>query len=308
MINVAFFGTPSIGASALHSLINNEKINVVVVITTEDKPIGRSHSNLQPSPVANLANEHDIPTIKTNSINNDIEKLKKFKFDYIVTCAFGQFLSNEVLELPIKKALNVHGSLLPEGRGGAPLHWAIIKGKNKTGISIMEMVSEMDAGNYYSQYEMKISHTDTVDDLFEKMSNLILDKTAEGVIEVDNGKESIPQDESLVTFWMNIKKTDSRINFNQYNLDVHNQIRGLTSKPGAWTKLNGKIVKIHSSKIHGKMITKGDYGTIILVDDNGLLVDTANGAILINELTIEGSKRQKITSKDKHLFENKKFE
>ncbi len=122
MIKVAFLGTPSIGAASLQSLINYERIEVVVVVTTEDKAVGRSHSELKPSPVAKLAEENGLNIIKTNSINNDIDQLKAYEFDYMLTCAFGQFLSSEVLALPKKKALNIHGSLLPEGRGGAPLH------------------------------------------------------------------------------------------------------------------------------------------------------------------------------------------
>ncbi len=307
MIKVAFLGTPSIGASALQSLINDERIEVTVVVTIEDKPVGRSHSTFQPSPVAKLAQEHNLNIIKTNSINKDIESLKEYEFDYMLTCAFGQFLSNDVLALPKKKALNIHGSLLPEGRGGAPLHWAIINGRQKTGISIMEMVSKMDAGDYYSQFEIPISNQDTVDDLFNNMSQLILEKSAQGVVEVEKGATATVQDESKVTFWMNVKKEDSKINFTKPNVDVYNQIRGLTSKPGAWTTLDGKVVKVHSSKPYGRMATHGEPGEIIDIFDEGLLVNTGNGGILITEITIEGSKRRVINSSDKNVFNNKKF-
>ncbi len=307
MIKVLFLGTPSIGASALQSLINDERIEVVAVVTTEDKAVGRSHSELKPSPVAKMAEENGLNIIKTNSINKDIDKLKEFEFDYLLTCAFGQFLSNEVLELPKKKALNVHGSLLPEGRGGAPLHWAIINGRRKTGISIMEMVSKMDAGDYYSQFEIEISNQDTVDDLFENMSQLILDKTAQGVVEVEEGKEAIKQDESKVTFWMNVKKQDSKIDFSKPNVDVYNQIRGLTSKPGAWTILDGKVVKVHQSKPYGRMATQGEYGQIINVFDEGILVHTGSGGLLITEVTIEGSKRKSIKDINKDIFSGKTF-
>jgi len=122
MIKIAFLGTPKIGARALESLIDNKEIEVTVVVTVPDKAIGRSHSVLQSSPVARVAKEHNIQTIKTNSINKDFEKLKLFNFDYLVTCAFGQILSMDILKTPNKKAINIHGSLLPEGRGGAPIH------------------------------------------------------------------------------------------------------------------------------------------------------------------------------------------
>lgn len=290
MIKVAFLGTPYIGSAALKSLMDNEKIEVVVVVTTKDKAIGRSHSTLRSSPVAEMAERNDLPIIKTNSINEDIEKLKKYNFDYILTCAFGQFLSDDVLALPTKKALNIHGSLLPEGRGGAPLHWAIINGKKKTGFSVMEMVSKMDAGDYYSQYEIKISESDTVDDLFTNMSNLILDKTAQGVIEVDKGKKATQQKEDEVTFWMNVKKEDAKIDFNNIALDIHNRIRGVTSKPGAWAKIGDKIVKLIKSSITND---KSDEppGKIVKIDDLGAHISTLDYNILIKEMTLEGFKK-----------------
>ncbi len=308
MIKVVFLGTPSIGACALQSLINDERIEVTAVVTTEDKAVGRSHSELQPTPVAKLAEEHGLHIIKTNSINKDIDKLKVLDFDYMLTCAFGQFLSDEVLSLPKKKSLNIHGSLLPEGRGGAPLHWAIINGRRKTGISIMEMVSKMDAGDYYSQFEIDISNQDTVDDLFENMSQLILEKSAQGLVEVAEGKEATKQNEDEVTFWMNVKKSDAKIDFTKPNVDVYNQIRGLTSKPGAWTKLDGKVVKVHNSKPYGRMATQGEYGQILNVFDEGILVHTGNGGLLITEITIEGSKRKEIKDIDRSVFEGKIFE
>ncbi len=308
MIKVAFLGTPSIGASALQSLINDSEIEVVVAVTNEDKAIGRSHSKLQATPVAKLSINNNIDVIKTNSINKDIDKLKEYEFEYMVTCAFGQFLSDDVLALPTKKALNVHGSLLPEGRGGAPLHWAIINGKDKTGISIMEMVSKMDAGDYYSQFELPIAEDDNVDDLFINMSNLILEKTAIGVKEVDSGKESTKQDEEKVTFWMNIKKEDSKINFNKPVEQVYNQIRGLTSKPGAWALFNGKRIKVNLSNIEQKDPSEGKYGAILGVSDNGIAVNTAKGVINLVEITIEGEKRKKITKNDHDMFINGHFE
>lgn len=308
MIKVVFLGTPSIGASALQSLINNEQIEVVAVVTTVDKVVGRSHSTLKPTPVATLAEENNIKVIKTNSINKSVDELRAVgDFDFLLTCAFGQFLSDEVLSLPKIKALNVHGSLLPEGRGGAPLHWAVINGRRKTGISIMEMVSKMDAGDYYSQYEMTISLNDTVDDVFKNMSELILDKTAEGVIEVYNGKSPTKQDESKVTFWMNVSREDAKINFSQMNIDVHNQIRGLTSHPGAWTTLDGKVVKIHNAKPYGKIMLQGNDGEVVKVLDEGLLVNCKGSGLLVTELTVEGKKRKVITKADQNQFEGKQF-
>lgn len=309
MIKVVFLGTPAIGASALQSLINSDKIEVVAAVTTVDKSVGRSHSNLIPTPVAKLAESNGIKVIKTNSINKDIDELIKLgEFDYLLTCAFGQFLSNDVLALPKKKALNIHGSLLPEGRGGAPLHWSIITGKKETGISIMEMVSKMDAGDYYSQYKIDIKENDTVDDLFINMSKLIEDKSAIGLIEVDNGASATKQDEELVAFWMNVTRENAKVDFSKTNQEVNDQIRGLTSKPGAWTKLGNKVVKIHKSMIVETGAKPKNVGEIIDVNDSGLLVSCLNSIISIVELTIEGKKRKVITSSDREQFIGKVFE
>lgn len=306
MIKVAFLGTPLIGAAALQSLLNHKNISVEVVITTRDKAVGRSHSVLQESPVGKLAEKNNLKIIKTDSINKDIYLLKEFEFDYILTCAFGQFLSDDILALPKYKPLNIHGSLLPKGRGGAPLHWAIINGEKKTGISIMEMVSTMDAGDYYSQYEIDITDEETVDSLFDKMSKLILRESANGLIEVHNGKKSIKQIEDNITFSMNIKSEDSEINWNKGNIEVRNQIRGLNSKPGAWTMFNGKRIKIYESFIYNLNVIK-EPGYIKIIDDNYLIVQTKNGWLRINNLNFEGIGNKEIKNlliyfKDGHKF------
>lgn len=290
MIKVAFLGTPYIGSAALKSLIDNDKTEVVVAVTTEDKAIGRSHSELRQTPVAELAQRYDIPVIKTNSINNDIDKLKEYEFDYMLTCAFGQFLSDEVLALPKKKALNIHGSLLPEGRGGAPLHWAIINGKKKTGISIMEMVSKMDAGDYYSQYELEIGENDTTDDLFQNMSNLVVEKAAIGVIEVEEGKQPTKQSEEEITFWMNLSKEDAKIDFDLDAKSIHDRIRGTTSNPGAWATIDDKRVKIVGSSISTE--TSDELpGMIVKIDDSGAHISTTTTNLKVKEMTLEGSKK-----------------
>lgn len=306
MIKVAFLGTPYIGAAALKSLLDNNEIKVTVVVTTEDKAVGRSHSVLKPTPVAEMAESYGIDIIKTNSINKDIDKLKKYEFDYILTCAFGQFLSDDVLSLPKKKSLNIHGSLLPEGRGGAPLHWAIINGKKKTGISIMEMVSKMDAGDYFSQYEIEINDNDTVDDLFKNMSNLILSKSAVGLLEVDNGAKPISQDEDKVTFWMNVKKEDAKIEFENSSITIHNKIRGLTSKPGAWALMEDNVVKINGSKLTN-IKSVGEPGTIFNIDDEGAYVSTSDDAIILKEMTVSGSKKTIFNKNDGRQFLGKRL-
>lgn len=290
MLKIIFLGTPNIGASALKSLLNSDKLDVVAVVTGNDKPTGRSHSALQESPVASLGHKYGLNVVKTDSINRDIGKIANLGADYLLTCAFGQFLSDEVLNVPNKKALNVHGSLLPEGRGGAPLHWAIINGKKETGFSMMEMVSKMDAGDYYSQSIINIREDDTVDDLFDNMSQLIEEEVADSLIEIDNGLKPIKQDESKVTFWMNVKKEDSKVSFDREGQIVYNHIRGLTSKPGAWANIDDKVIKFNKTRLASET-SDTTPGTIYKIDNGGMYISTKDNSIIVKEYTISGSKR-----------------
>lgn len=295
-IKIVFLGNSTISKNALESLFNSVHFNIIAVVTSEDKLIGRSHSKKTPTSVAKFAEQNNIFTIKSNSINNDIKKLRDLgDFDILLTASFGQYLSDDVLNLPKFLSLNLHGSLLPEGRGGAPLHWAIIKGKTKTGVSIMKMESEMDSGDYFYQHEIPISTNETFDSLYKKMSAVFLEITATKIKEIYDKKFTpIKQDESKVSKWLNIKNEDSKINWNQSSLDVFNQIRGLYSKPGAWTLFNGIRIKVNSSaipinKIHIDKIK--NPGDIISIDEKGILVSLKNNeSIYLTNITMPGKK------------------
>lgn len=298
-IKVVFLGNPTISASALKSIILNDRFDVIAVVTSPDKSIGRSHSVKKQTPVAALAESNGIKIIKTDSINTDINELINLgSFDILLTAAFGQMLSDEVLSLPSFKSLNIHGSLLPEGRGGAPLHWAIINGKKTTGVSVMEMSSEMDAGNYYTQDIIEISETETFDSLYEKMSIMFEEIVAERLISIIEGKiEPIIQDESKVSKWLNISKQDSMINFNLDSKHVYDQIRGLFSKPGAWCEFNGKKFKVNKSEINNEpLVTQYEPGTIIEVNQKGILISAGNNtSIYLENITLSGKTATKVS-------------
>ncbi len=299
-IKVLFLGNPTISVSALQSLLLNDKFEVVAAVTSCDKAVGRSHSNTEPTPVAVAAEENNIKVIKSNNINKDIDKIKELgEFDIALTTAFGQYLSNELLALPKFKALNVHGSLLPEGRGGAPIHWAIIKGKKVTGVSMMEMIDEMDAGDFYTQDEIIIDSDDTYDSLYNKMSDLIGKITADRLLSIYNRDiTSQKQDESLVSKWLNITKEAAKINFDVPASDVYNQIRGLSSKPGAWCEFNNVKIKVNASRI--KEIESNDIfpvGKIISITQEGILVAVADKTyILLTNITLPGKKSNDVSN------------
>ncbi len=299
-IKVVFLGTPEIAVAALSSLLASKEIEVVGVVTGIDKVIGRKQSILAETPVATKAKENNLNLIKTSSINKDISLLEKLDFDYLLTCAFGQFLSSAILALPTKKALNIHGSLLPDGRGGAPIHWAIINGKETTGISFMEMVDEMDAGDYYLQVSIKITPDETYDSLYLKMSNVIEKGAAKWLKAVDEGKKAEKQDSSKVTKWLNIKKADAKIDFSKSREEVYNQIRGLDSKPGGWAKVGDSVIKINKAKLfpptQAVPLIYANPGTVLEVSKRGLLVATGTMPLLIEEITIPGKKRNHINN------------
>ncbi len=288
-IKIAFLGTPLISTYALKSILHSNDFEVVVVVTNTDQRVGRSHSTLEESDVAKLAKEKNIPVIKTDNINKDIDKLKQYHFDILLTCAFVQFLNEQVLKLPNFRSLNVHASLLPKGRGGAPIHWSIVKGEHETGVSLMEMVKEMDAGEYYHQDKVSISNEETYDSLYIKLSHLIEQTTAKNVLEVFKGKVGIKQDESKVSKWFNVTNEDALIDWNTTSKDIDLKIRGLYSKPIAYAKYNDKNIKICKGKIIDvKSIEKP--GKIIKINKEGILVATADKNYLIERLIIPGKK------------------
>lgn len=289
MIKILFFGTPTISVNALKALHESKYIEVIGVVTNNDQFFGRSRSKPKPSAVKEYAIKNNIHLIQSDEINSDINKIKEIQFDYLITCAFGQFLSDEILSTPKNKSLNIHASLLPRGRGGAPIHWSIIKGDKETGISFMDMVSEMDAGNYYQQYKFKITNEDTFDSLYKKLQKLIEKTTVNSIIEIDKGFKSTQQDDVYVTKWLNVKKHERIINFENESQKVYDQIRGLYSVPGATTFHKGKLIKVNSAEIV-KNYKSTIPGEVIKITSSEIIVSTKNGAIALKNITLPSKK------------------
>ncbi len=295
-MKVIFLGNSEISVNALRALYNSNEIEVVAVVTNVDKKVGRNHNNLVPSPVAEYANSNNIKLIKTNSINKDIDLIKDIKCDYLITCSFGSYLSKEVLELPDIEPLNIHTSILPKCRGGAPIHWAIIRGEKETGYSVMKMIDEMDAGDYYSQVKISIDEKDTYDSLYLKLSNLIEENIVKQLLDIFNNKLfSVKQEKEKVTFSFNVKKEDQVIDFKNNSKDIFNKIRGLNSKPGSIALINDIELKVWDSMISlSEEQDDFEMGEIIRIDKNGIKIKTRDSFILLKEITIPGKKKQKV--------------
>ncbi len=308
-LKVVFMGTPDFSVPVLNMLIKNT--NVIGVVTQPDKPVGRS-GKLSITPVKEVALEYSIPIFQPNKIKEEYEDILKLNPDIIITCAYGQIIPKEMLDYPKLGSINVHASLLPYHRGGAPIHRAIIDGDSKTGITIMYMGIGMDAGDIISQKEIDILDTDTAESLFDKLSILgseLLYETLPSII--DGTNKRIKQDDSLATYSYNIKPEDEIIDFSKTRREVFNQIRGLNSWPVAYTYLEGKRVKVWSSKIGDGNVSK-ECGIIKNIYKDGIGVQVSDGEIILTEIQPEGKKKMLVKDylnglSNKDILKNKKL-
>lgn len=293
-LKIVYMGTPEFSRTVLEGLIKN--YNVRAVVTQPDKPVGRN-GELKMSPVKECANEHTILVLQPVSIKKQYEEVLAFQPDMIITCAYGQFIPKELLEIPKYGCINVHASLLPKLRGGAPIQRAILDGYSKTGITIMYMDERMDAGDIITQREIPILDDDTASSLHDKLSilgrDLLLD-TLPSIIDGTNSRTV--QDESKVTFGYNIKREDEKIDFSKTMRQVYNKIRGLYDFPGAYALLDGKIVKIWKCRETDNIFTGLMNGTITEIYDDGFGIKVGSGEIVVTELQLEGKKR--VSGKD----------
>ena len=283
---VVFMGTPTFSVPVLEALIKNYKVKAV--ITQPDKQVGRSGKIAKP-PIKIVAEENDILVLQLNKLKEQYKEIIDLDPDLIVTCAYGQILPKELLDYPKYGCINVHASLLPKLRGGAPIHRAIINGDKKSGITIMYMAPGMDDGDIISQEEVEITNTDTASTLHDKLSKLgseLLIKTLPSILEGTNTRT--PQDEKLVTFAPVIKPEDEKIDFNKTSMQIYNQIRGLNSFPGAYFMLNGKRFKVWESMIGNDSFHPHINGEIVKLYKEGIGVKTGNGVIILTVIQPEG--------------------
>lgn len=288
-MKIIFMGTPNFAVPSLEAL--NEKYEVVLVVSQPAKPEGRK-GILKNPPVALKALELGIQLFQPEHIKNEYEYFKNIKADMIVTAAYGQFIPTKILNL-YKKCINVHGSLLPHHRGGAPIQRAIINGDKKTGVTIMEMVKKMDAGRMYASSEIPILDSDNNSSLFEKLAIIGKNLLMENIEDIYNGKnEGIMQNEEEATISPNIAPEEEKINFNIDARKVFNLIRGLSDEPGAYCEYNGQRIKIYKASIE-KNYSDASPGTIINIKKS-LIVKCKTDAISILELQIPGKKRMNV--------------
>ena len=292
MINIVFFGTPDIGLPSLEHFYNSDKFNVQAVVTQPDKPSGRGHK-LTPSPIKKFALEHDIKIFQPKSIRKEpevIEALKELKPDFFVTFAFGQILSQEVLDIPKYETINLHVSLLPKYRGANPIQRAIINGDKKTGICTMITELGLDCGDICMKYPIEITKNMNCVELFElcaSNSPELLEKTLIGV--KDGTLKPTPQCEDGVCFADKLKKEECKIDWTKSADEIHNLVRGVYKCPGAFFEYNGKIIKVLETE---PIETTNDNGVQIGEFANfskqGIDVKTGNGYLRLIKIKPEG--------------------
>lgn len=284
-------GTPQIAVNSLKKLLNFNDIKIQAVVTQPDRPAGRGKV-LTPPPIKVCATKNAVPVFQTESIKNDkelIQKLKDLEPDFIVTFAFGQILTQEVLDIPQIATINLHASLLPEYRGANPIQRAIYDGKTETGITTMITVLALDAGDICMQEKIQITDEMTDVELAEIISDkspFLLYKTLKGLYE----KTLIPkkQEESGVSIAKKFQKTDGAINWQRSIIDIHNQIRAMKSWPSTYTKCKGKVIKITEAKISKRCDQEGKLCTIKQITKDGMEICLNDGNLLITKIKPEG--------------------
>jgi methionyl-tRNA formyltransferase len=285
-------GTPDFAVASLEALVA-EGYNIVAVVTQPDRPVGRKQVLTAP-PVKEAALRHGLPVLQPEKIKEAgaLDDVLAYQPDLIVTAAYGQILPKRLLDAPRFGCINVHASLLPKYRGGAPIHKCIVEGEKETGVTIMYMVEALDAGDMLSRVTVPIEPRDTVGTLHDKLAaagaNLLVE-TLPGLLA--GTLEAVPQNHAEATFAPTIKREDERIDWNKTAEQIYNQVRGLNPWPVAFTTYEGKVWKIWWVELVQQDGTAGEAGTIVKRETDGLVVACGAGAVKITELQPEGKKR-----------------
>ncbi len=287
-IRIIYLGTPEISARVLENLIANN-YNIVAVISQEDKPVGRKQV-ITATPVKKVALEHAIPVFQPHKIRENYSFLDDLKPDILLTMAYGQLIPVEVLQMAKIKALNLHGSLLPKYRGASPIQASLFNGDKETGVTLMEMVEKMDAGNMFYKTIINIDPNDNYDSLCEKISIAAFDAFDKGIENIiNNNYQGEAQNESDVSITKKIKPEDQLISFNSKSCDIINKIRALTFEPGAYFIYKSEKIKIQKAILYKNQINTTP-GKIFAYDKNNFLVETSDGIVSILMLQKPGKK------------------
>lgn len=292
-MRIVFMGTPEFAVPSLKLLLE-QKYNVVAVVTQPDRPKGRKKT-LTPPPVKEAALSLGLPVLQPERMRSPeaVTAIAELKPDLIVTAAYGQILPKALLDIPPLGCINVHGSLLPKYRGGAPIQRSIINGETKTGVTIMYMAEGLDTGDMISVVELPIGEQDTSGTMFEKLSIAGAKLLGETLPAIISGEaKAVPQQDELATYAPNLTREDERIKWSSSARSIYNQVRGLSPMAGAFTYLNGEVFKVWGCELAQSSAAAGKAqpGTVIQADEAGIAVQTGDGVLLLTQIQPAGKR------------------
>ncbi|MDO4381256.1 MAG: methionyl-tRNA formyltransferase [Clostridia bacterium] len=290
-MRIAFMGTPDFSVECLKAL-ENSKHEIVGVFCQPDKPVGRKQELKMPD-VKVEALKHDLPIFQPTTLRNGkgVEILEKIKPELIIVVAYGKILPPDFLKFPKYGCINIHASILPKYRGASPIHHCVLNGDSETGVTSMLMDEGVDTGDILLVKKIPIGINDTTLEMFEKLSVLGAEVLTETIEALEKGElNPIKQDESKATHAGLLSKDEGLIDWSKSAFEVHNKIRGLYSWPGAFTKLDGKTLKIQKSVLSDK---KGNNipGEVVFVDGKMIVSCGDNNCVELKEIQLEGKKR-----------------
>ena len=293
-MRIVFMGTPDFAVPSLEALVKGGH-EVAGVFSQPDKPVGRHQNKLQPTPVKVCAQSHNIPVFQPQTLRDGeaLALLKQLDPELIVVAAYGKVLPDEILALPPKGCINVHSSLLPKYRGAAPINWAVVNGDEETGVTIMDMAHELDAGDIIAQVKTPIGPDELVGEVHDRLAGLGGELLTQVVEDIARGTaRRTPQDPALVTYAPMLSRALSPIDWTQSARSIHNKIRGLNPWPATSTDIfGGEGVKIVRSQVEAKT-AQGTPGTILGGGNQGIEVLCGDGRVLrILELQAPGARR-----------------
>lgn len=294
-MKIIFFGTSEFTIALIEAILRSTH-QLLAVVTAADKARGRTRK-LFSSPVKLLAEKKGVMHLEPETLNehNFVKLLKELSADIFVVCDFGKIFPQHILQLPKIYSINLHTSILPKYRGAAPINWAIINGEKKSGLTVFRINENIDQGEIILQHKVDIHSDETSIDLKERLSKLAVDVVLKALDLIANKKAILKkQNENQVSFAPKLKKGDGLIDWRLSALEIHNRIRGLQPWPGAFSYLNGKLLKLFKSEVF--VLAKGTIGNkpgeIVAIDQKkGILIETGNGRLLVSNLQLEGKRR-----------------
>ncbi len=296
-MKIIFAGTPEFAVPALQMLLDSEH-DVVAVYTQPDRPAGRGRK-LQLGPVKALALSQNIPVMQPKNLKeaNDIAQLRALDADLMVVVAYGLILSQEVLDIPKQGCINIHGSLLPRWRGAAPINRAIMAGDTETGVTIMNVVKQLDAGDMLHKTVCRIGDKETASELHDRMMLLGAEGLRQTLALLQSQQLAPePQDESLVTYAHKLEKSESELNWQRPAIELERQVRGLNAWPVAQTRLQGKVMRVWKAEVVTVDVDKSLEPGYILEDDKHIDVVTGEGVLRLLEVQMPGKKRMPVAA------------